>query len=89
MFSFLRFPALKYGNVFSAEGYKKLTSQNAQLINEQLSVLTVAGWEFVQPYTPINSPNARCCLFRKAKNYMAAYKLACSDLALGTVLAKE
>jgi len=59
---------LASGNVLSAEKYKERIQQNTLLINEQLSALTVAGWELVQIYTPINSPNARCYLFRKAKS---------------------
>ncbi len=59
---------LESGNVLSADKYKERIQQNTLLINEQLSALTVAGWELVQVYTPIYSVNARCYLFRKAKS---------------------
>jgi hypothetical protein len=55
-------------SVLSAEKYKELIRQNTELVNEQLSALTVAGWELVQVYTPTSPADARCFLFRKAKN---------------------
>ena len=58
---------LEPNNVLGIEKYKERISQNAQLINEQLSALTVAGWELVQVYTPTSPANGRCYLFRKAK----------------------
>jgi hypothetical protein len=59
---------LESSNVLSADKYKERIHQNTQLVNEQLSALTVAGWELVQVYTPTSPGNARCYLFRKAKN---------------------
>lgn len=59
---------LEYGGLLGAEKYKELILRNTQLINEQLSALTVAGWELVQLYVPTSPANARCYLFRKAKN---------------------
>ncbi|MFD1870926.1 hypothetical protein [Hymenobacter bucti] len=55
-------------NVLSAEKYKELIRQNTELVNGQLSALTVAGWELVQVYTPSSPAEARCYLFRKAKS---------------------
>ena len=55
-------------NVVGNEKYKERIRQNEQLINEQLSALTVAGWELVSIYTTATLTNSRCYLFRKAKN---------------------
>lgn len=52
----------------SSDKYKELILENMQRINSQLSALTEAGWELVQVYTPTYLANARCYLFRKAKN---------------------
>jgi len=55
-------------NVIGVEKYKEHIRQNEQLINEQLSALTVAGWELVSVQTETLLTNGRCYLFRKAKN---------------------
>ena len=55
-------------NMIGTEKYKERLRQNAQLINEQLSALTVAGWELVSVYPTATLNNGRCYLFRKAKN---------------------
>ena len=55
-------------NTLSGDKYRERINQNTQLINEQLSALTVAGWELVQVYPATTLANARCSLFRKAKN---------------------
>jgi len=55
-------------NVVGTEKYKERIRQNGQLINEQLSALTLAGWELVSIYTTATLTNSRCYLFRKAKN---------------------
>jgi len=60
--------ALQDVNVLGVEKFKERIRQNTQLVNEQLSALTVAGWELVQVYTPTSPTSARCYLFRKAKN---------------------
>lgn len=54
--------------VLGTEKFKERIRQNTLLVNEQLSALTVAGWELVQVYTPTSPTNARCFLFRKAKS---------------------
>lgn len=60
--------SLEGTNVLGTEKYKERILRNAQLINEQLSALTVAGWELVQVYTTTNPTNGRCYLLRKAKS---------------------
>jgi hypothetical protein len=55
-------------NVIGNEKYKERIRQNEQVVNEQLSALTVAGWELVSVYTTATLTNGRCYLFRKAKN---------------------
>lgn len=59
---------LETTNVVGTEKYKEHIRQNGQLINEQLSALTVAGWKLVSIYTTATLTNGRCYLFRKAKN---------------------
>ncbi|RZL12628.1 MAG: hypothetical protein EOO62_10540 [Hymenobacter sp.] len=54
--------------VLGTEKFKERVNQNAQLINEQLSALTVAGWELVQVYTTTIPENGSRYLFRKAKS---------------------
>ena len=56
------------GMVVGVEKLKELIHKNTALINEQLSALTVAGWELVHIYTPMSPASGRCYLFRKAKN---------------------
>jgi len=53
---------------FNGDKYKERVMQNTQLINDQFSALTVAGWELVQTYVGTNYSAGRCYLFRKAKN---------------------
>jgi hypothetical protein len=55
---------------FSAEKNLAKLQHNTELIQQQLSELTVAGWELVQTYPFISSPNLVTTryLFRKAKN---------------------
>lgn len=60
--------ALEGTNVLGVEKYKERILRNAQVINEQLSALTVAGWALVQVYTTTNPTNGRCYLLRKAKS---------------------
>jgi hypothetical protein len=55
-------------NTMSEVKDKEHILQNAQLINEQLSALTVAGWELVHVYITSAPTNGRCYLFRKAKS---------------------
>ena len=52
----------------NSDTYKERAAKNTQLINEQLSALTVAGWEFVQTYETNKYTGGRCYLFRKAKS---------------------
>jgi hypothetical protein len=59
---------LKGVQVFGTEEFKERIRENTLRVNEQLSALTVAGWELVQVYTPTSPTNARCYLFRKAKS---------------------
>ncbi|RZK16227.1 MAG: hypothetical protein EOO56_20415 [Hymenobacter sp.] len=54
--------------LMGAEKYKEAIIQNTQLINEQLTALTVAGWELAQVYVVATPINGRAYLFRKAKN---------------------
>jgi hypothetical protein len=60
--------SLEPTNTLSGDKYKERLLQNAQLINEQLSALTVAGWELIQVYATSSPANGRSYLFRKAKN---------------------
>lgn len=54
--------------LMGVEKYKEAVIQNTRLINEQLSALTVAGWELIQVYAVATPVNGRSYLFRKAKN---------------------
>ena len=55
---------------FSTEKNIAKLQHNTDLIQQQLSELTVAGWELVQTYPFISSPSLVTTryLFRKAKN---------------------
>jgi hypothetical protein len=56
-------------NAFGAEKNKEKFQVNAQTINQQLSELSVAGWELVQVYPmPTQGVFITRYLFRKAKN---------------------
>ena len=54
--------------ILGTEKFKERIRENTLRVNEQLSALTVAGWELVQVYAPNSPANARCYLFRKAKS---------------------
>lgn len=55
---------------FSTEKNLAKLQHNTELIHQQLSDLTVAGWELVQTYPFLSSPSLVTTryLFRKAKN---------------------
>jgi hypothetical protein len=55
---------------FSAEKNLSKLQHNTQLVNQQLSDLTTAGWELVQayPFTSVPGLFTTRYLFRKAKN---------------------